>query len=225
MLHNQNTSFLCVPRYYSSPLGIVFANTTFMKVKTTVILIIDSDDDNSLELKEALLNNGFDVLETLNVIHNNVERPEGYDSASALICQFRHVKNIYLDAIANWVQTKPCPVIIFTNDDNSDAIEKSVKIGVNAYIVDGFNSQRIKPIIEVAINRFKNFQSITEELHKTRQQLNDRKLIDKAKGILMKSKNMDEQQAYNSIRKMAMDKSKSMSDIARSIIDVMEIML
>jgi len=192
---------------------------------TKVLLVVDSDDDNSLELQEALLNNGFDVLEMLNIIHNNIEQPEHYDAASALICQFRHVKTAYLDAIAQWVQHKPCPVILFTNDDSSDAIDKSVKIGVSAYIVDGFNSQRIRPIVEVAISRFNSFQSIANELHKTRQQLEDRKIIDKAKGILMKSKNLDEQQAYNAIRKMAMDKSKSMSDIARSIIDVMEIML
>ncbi len=196
-----------------------------MKEKTKVILVIDSDDENSCELQEALVNNGFDVLETINIKQGRLEAPEYYQSASALIGQFRQVKTLYLDTIASWVQSKPCPVILFTNDDSSDAIDKSVKIGVNAYIVDGFNSQRIKTIIEIAISRFKRFQSIADELHKTRQQLEDRKLIDKAKGILMKSKNMDEQEAYNVIRKMAMDKSKSMADIAQSLIDVMEMVI
>ena len=188
-----------------------------------VRLLIESQDDNSQELHNALVENGFDVVDILN-IRNDIDIANLPGSIAVLVCQFRRVNNEYLDTISHMVQNHPSPVILFTKDDSSEAIEKSVKIGVNAYIVDGFNSERIKPIIEVAINRFKSYQQIAQELHKTRQQLEDRKLIDRAKGILMQTRNMDEQQAYKAIRKMAMDKSKSMGDIARSIIDVMEIM-
>lgn len=191
--------------------------------KTKVLLIIDSHDDNSIELREALIDNEFEILEVLN-IKEDMPAQNFSDDISVLVCQFRQVKNAYLDSIAELVHRRPCPIILFTRDDSSDAIEQSVNIGVNAYIVDGFNSERIKPIIEVAISRFHRYQKIAGELQKTRQQLEDRKMIDRAKGILMKSKHMDEQQAYKAIRKMAMDKSKSMGDIARSIIDVMEIM-
>lgn len=191
--------------------------------RTKVLLIVDSHDDNSIELQQALGDNDFLVIEVLNIkdeMNINVQAGE----ISVLVCQFRKVKTAYLNTIASLIQNNPCPIILFTKDDSTDAIDQSVKIGVNAYIVDGFNSERIKPIIEVAISRFKSYQQIAGELQKTRQQLEDRKLIDRAKGILMKSKKMDEQQAYKTIRKMAMDKSKGMGDIARSIIDVMEIM-
>jgi len=190
---------------------------------TKVLLIVDSHDDNSIELQEALSNNNFLIIDVLN-IKNDININSFSNDISVLVCQFRRVKTAYLDTIASLVHNNPCPIILFTRDDSSDAIEQSVKIGVNAYIVDGFNSERIKPIIEVAISRFKSYQKMAGELQKTRQQLEDRKLIDRAKGILMKSKKMDEQQAYKTIQKMAMDKSKSMGDIARSIIDVMEIM-
>ena len=188
-----------------------------------VRLLIESQDDNSQELHNALVENGFDVVDILN-IRNDIDIANLPGSIAVLVCQFRRVKNEYLDTISELVQNQPSPVILFTKDDSSEAIEKSVKIGVNAYIVDGFNSERIRPIIEVAINRFKSYQQIVHELYKTRQQLEDRKLIDRAKGILMQTRDMDEQQAYKAIRKMAMDKSKSMGDIARSIIDVMDIM-
>ena len=191
--------------------------------RTKVLLIVDSLDDHSIELQQALSDNKFLVIDVLN-IKEELNINAYSDVISVLVCQFRKVKTAYLDTIAELVQTTPCPIILFTRDDSSEAIDQSVKIGVNAYIVDGFNSERIKPIIEVAISRFKSYQQIAGELQKTRQQLEDRKLIDRAKGILMKSKKMDEQQAYKTIRKMAMDKSKSMGDIARSIIDVMEIM-
>lgn len=193
-------------------------------MKTTQVrLIIDSHDENSLELHEALTDNGFDVVDILNI--NNDFDPDSLSNViTVLVCQFRRVKSLYLDIISKLVQSNPIPVILFTKDDSSEAIEKSVKVGVSAYIVDGFNSERIKPIIEVAVSRFKSYQQIAEELSKTKQQLEDRKLIDRAKGILMQTKGMDEQQAYKAIQKMAMDKSKGMANIARSIIDVMEIM-
>lgn len=191
--------------------------------KTNVLLIVDSYDDNSQELRDALIENNFTVLDTLN-IKEDIDLISRSKGVSVLVCQFRRVKSAYLDNIATMVQNQPTPVILFTKDDSSEAIDKSVKIGVNAYIVDGFNSERIRPIIEVAISRFNSYQQIADELLKTRQQLEDRKLIDRAKGILMQTRGMDEQQAYKVIRKMAMDKSKGMGDIARSIIDVMEIM-
>lgn len=190
---------------------------------TKVLLIVDSQDDNSLELQEALTENGFIIIDTLN-IKNEFNIKTQSDEASVLVCQFRHVKTDYLNALSQQVNNYPSPIILFTKDDSSEAIEQAIKIGVNAYIVDGFNSERIKPIIEVAISRFKQYQQIANELYKTRQDLENRKLIDRAKGILMHSKNMDEQQAYKAIRKMAMDKSKSMADIARSIIDIMAVM-
>ena len=190
---------------------------------TQVRLIVDSFDDNSQELDTALKDNGFIVVDTYN-IKNGFDLPSLSENIDVLVCQFRQVKTSYLDIISKFVQEHATPVILFTKDDSSEAIEKSVKIGVSGYIVDGFNSERIRPIIEVAVSRFKSYQQIADELHKTKQQLEDRKLIDRAKGILMQTKNMDEQQAYQTIRKMAMDKSKSMGDIARSIIDVMEIM-
>ncbi len=190
---------------------------------TNILLIVDSDNSNCEELQDTLSENDFDIIATINV-KKEFSIMSHYDSASVLVCQFHTVKQAYLDFIAQLVQKKPVPVILFTNDDSRSAIDKSVSIGVNAYIIDGFNLERIRPIIEVAISRFNSYQKIVNELSKTKQQLEDRKLIDKAKGILMKSKNMDEQQAYKLIRKMAMDKSKTMSDIARSIVDIMEVM-
>ncbi|MCU7940366.1 MAG: ANTAR domain-containing protein [gamma proteobacterium symbiont of Bathyaustriella thionipta] len=189
-----------------------------------ILLIVDSNNDSCIELQGALASNGFNVIKTINV-KKDQDFTDQYGQVSALVCQFHTVKETYLNTISKFVQSKPMPVILFTNDDSRSAIDKSVKIGVNAYIIDGFNSERIKTIIDVAISRFKSYQEISDELHKTRLQLEDRKLIDKAKGILMKSKNIDEQQAYKMIRKMAMDKSKSMGDIARSIIDLMELMI
>ena len=138
--------------------------------KTKVRLIVDSFDDNSQELDTALKDNGFIVVDTYN-IKDNIDLTSLSDGIAVLVCQFRRVKTAYLDIIAQIVQKHPSPVILFTKDDSSEAIEKSVKIGVSAYIVDGFNSERIRPIIEVAISRFKSYQQIADELHKTKQQL------------------------------------------------------
>jgi response regulator NasT len=95
---------------------------------------------------------------------------------------------------------------------------------VSAYVVDGLNPQRVKPIMDVAIARFREFQALREELEETKSTLADRKLIDKAKGIIMKQRGMDEAEAYKSLRKMAMDSNKRISEIAKDVIAIAELL-
>ena len=188
-----------------------------------ILLFTDSFDENTTEMENALKSVGFELHDVVNIA-KNTEVQQEYSSASLIVCHFRKVKSQYLNQIARLVILDPKPVVLFTSDDRSKAIDKAVKIGVNAYIINGFSTDRIKPILEIAVSRFNSHQQIVGELNKTRQQLQDRKIIDKAKGILMRNKQVDEEAAYTMIRKMAMDKSKRMVDIARSIIDVMNVL-
>src|SRR6185436_10464569 len=99
-----------------------------------------------------------------------------------------------------------------------------VQAGVTSYIVDGMSPERLSPIVEVAIARFEAYQALQNELNAAKLKLSERKLVERAKGILMKSRNLPEDQAYRALRKLAMDKNQKLGDVARQVIEVSELL-
>jgi len=118
----------------------------------------------------------------------------------------------------------PCPIVIFTRDDDASIIQLAIRAGVSAYVVDGLMNKRIKPVIDVALARFNEMQSLRSELDRARSSLEERKLIDKAKGLIMAQRQVTEEEAYSSLRKAAMEANKKLIDVAREIISVMALM-
>lgn len=114
------------------------------------------------------------------------------------------------------------PIVLFTNDHDTRHVPDAVAAGVCAYIVEGLAAQRIRPILQVAMARFKHEQTLRAELQDARTELKDRKTIDRAKGILMQRQSLSEQQAYDRLRKLAMDKGIKMAQIAQRLIDATE---
>jgi len=122
------------------------------------------------------------------------------------------------------------PIVMFTNDADSGHARAAVAAGVSAYIVAGLQPQRIRPILDVALARFQHEQSLREELAAARSELNelhttlnDRKLIDRAKSLLMKHQHLSEEAAYARLRKSAMDKNLRLAEVARRVIDVADL--
>ncbi|WP_172959700.1 ANTAR domain-containing response regulator [Thiomicrorhabdus aquaedulcis] len=115
----------------------------------------------------------------------------------------------------------PKPVVCFSNDGDSEVIKQSVNVGITSYIVGGKELGRIKPIIEVAMLRFKTCYSLKKELTDVKHKLTERGLIEKAKGLLMEHKAMSEDEAYQTLRKMAMDQGKKITIIAREVSGVL----
>ncbi len=114
----------------------------------------------------------------------------------------------------------PRPVILFTQDDAGDTIRDAMRAGVSSYVVDGLDPKRIKPLIEVARARFEAHQALRQELAESNRKLSDRKLIDRAKGVLMKARDLDEDGAYHALRKLAMERGKPMAEMARDVLDM-----
>ncbi len=129
-----------------------------------------------------------------------------------------------LDNLTALNQHSPKPVIMFADEGDSKIISQAVQAGVNAYVVDGLSPHRVKPILDVAIARFEEFQTLSKELKQAKNQLADRKIIDRAKGLLMKTKGLEEEQAYHAMRKMAMDQSKPLVEIAHNMLSVMALL-
>jgi two-component system, response regulator / RNA-binding antiterminator len=112
----------------------------------------------------------------------------------------------------------PRPIVMFTRDARGDSIREAVRAGVSAYIVDGFAPERVAPILDAAIARFDALQAVRAELAQTKSKLSERKLIDRAKGILMKEKKLPEDEAYRLLRKLAMDRSAPLGTVAEQVI-------
>ncbi|MFN2310213.1 MAG: ANTAR domain-containing response regulator, partial [Gammaproteobacteria bacterium] len=121
-------------------------------------------------------------------------------------------------------RVQPRPIVMFAEDDDSGTINQAIKAGVSAYVVDGLSSHRVRPVMEVAIARFREYQALREELARTKNSLEERKLIEQAKGLLMQHRQMNEAEAYQALRKLAMDQGKRLPEVARNVIAIMELL-
>jgi response regulator NasT len=110
------------------------------------------------------------------------------------------------------------PVAMFVDQSDTASIQASVDAGVSAYIVGNLQKDRIKTILDLCISRFNAFSRLQNELDRTKSALEERKVIDRAKGILMKAKNMSEEDAYALLRKTAMNEKKKIAEVAQSVI-------
>lgn len=116
------------------------------------------------------------------------------------------------------------PIVLFTDDDDTTHVRDAVAAGVSAYIVAGLSAQRIRPILEVALARFQHEQNLRHQLAEARDQLSQRKVIDRAKGLLMKRQNLSEAEAYDKLRKTAMDKGLKLVEVAQRILDIADLL-
>jgi response regulator NasT len=115
------------------------------------------------------------------------------------------------------------PIAMFVDQSDTASIQASVDAGVSAYIVGNLQKERIKTIMDLCISRFNAFARLRDELDRAKSALEDRKVIDRAKGILMKAKNLSEEQAYALLRKTAMNENKKIADVAQSVITAAEL--
>ena len=129
-----------------------------------------------------------------------------------------------LESLRSVQSAIPRPMVMFSQDDNGETIRRAVDAGVSAYIVDGIKAERVRPILEAAMARFEQYQALEAELNKTRDQLESRKKVDRAKGILMKERNLSEEDAYALLRKTAMAQNKKISEIAEVIISAVDLL-
>ena len=130
-----------------------------------------------------------------------------------------------LEHLSAMERDAPRPVIIFAQEGPDATIRASIRAGVSAYVVDGLDAARLKPIIDVAVARFDAHQEIKQELARATQKLSERKLVEKAKGILMKSRGMDEESAFVALRKLAMDRGQPIAAVAKNVIDMASLLL
>lgn len=115
------------------------------------------------------------------------------------------------------------PVVMFANDDDEKTVQAAVEAGVSAYVADGLSLSKFKPIIQVAIAHFQKHQSLERELSYAKSSLDERKHIDRAKGLLMAKRKCTEEDAFALLRKMAMDRKQRIGQVASELIEMLEL--
>jgi len=129
-----------------------------------------------------------------------------------------------LEQFGRLVERSPCPVIVFTGFEGAHAIDAAVQAGVTAYIVDGFAPVRIGPIVQVALARYERERALKTERDAAQAKLAERKLVERAKGILMRKRGIGEDEAYQALRRYAMDKSLRMREVAERVIGMSDLL-
>ena len=188
------------------------------------VLVIDESRSRAGEICAGLALAGYQVAAILAGSENLTAEVEKLQPDVILIDTDSPSRDT-LENLAAMNKNMPRPVVIFTQEDGQATIRDAVKAGVSAYIVDGLDPKRIKPIVEVARARFEDTQALRRELDEISQKLSDRKLVDKAKGVLMKARGLDEDAAYHAMRKLAMERGQTMAKVARDVIDMARVLL
>ena len=187
------------------------------------VMLIDDNRGRAALLEQALADTGCQVVTRLDRPSDLLKKVKELEPDVILI----DVDSPDRDTLENlyWLdRNHPRPIVMFAADAASDTIGAAVRAGVSAYVVDGLHPQRVRPIIEVAIARFREFQALRRELEATRNKLAERKLIEKAKGLLMQQKSYSEEEAYQALRKVAMDRNQRLAEVAQNVISVLELL-
>jgi response regulator NasT len=188
------------------------------------ILVIDESRSRAAEICAGLALAGHQVAAVLSSALDLARQVEAIQPDVILI-ETDSPSRDTLEHLATLHRDLPRPVIIFAQEGDAESIRRAMKAGVAAYVVDGLETARLKPIIEVAVARFEENQALRRELAAASKKLSERKLVERAKGLLMKTRHIDEETAYASLRKLAMERGKSIGAVAREVVDIAGILL
>jgi len=195
----------------------------YMSVMTTSsplrVLIIDADPERRALLVQSLQTNSCLVMERASItpdLLNGLPQLQ----PDVIVIDADSPDRDTLENVCMISRDQPHPIVLFTDDDDEAKITQAIRAGVTSYVVKGIAPERIKPILQVAMLRFAEHQALRQDLASAQNQLAERKLIERAKGIVMQQKNMNESAAYNLLRKMAMERNAKLADIAAQVVDL-----
>lgn len=181
------------------------------------ILIIDENRIRASIIEEGLREAGHARVAVIHDV-NEVGRTIQHTMPDVVFIDLENPKRDTLEHFFSLSRAIQRPIAMFVDRSDTGMIEKAVEAGVSAYVVDGLKKERVKPILDMAISRFNAFSRLTRELEEARSALEERKIIEQAKGILMKTRNMSEADAYALLRSTAMNQNRRLIDIAQSLV-------
>jgi two-component system, response regulator / RNA-binding antiterminator len=179
--------------------------------------------ERSRSLRIGLLENGYNIVA---VLPADVFLPErlAQIAPDMIIVDAESQARDTLEHVVMATREARRPIVLFTEDADTSHVGAAIAAGVTAYVVAGLAPERVRPVLEVALARFQHEEGLRHELAQARTQLSERKIVDRAKGILMSRHGIGEDDAYGRLRKAAMDKGLKLADVAQRIVDVSDLL-
>jgi len=186
------------------------------------ILIIDENRLRSAVIEAGLRDAGY---ARLTIVHDvkGIAKLIGDTQPDVIVIDLGNPIRDMLENMFQLSRAVKRPIAMFVDRSDQASIVAAVDAGVSAYVVDGLKQERVKPILDMAISRFNAFSRMTRELEDVRGELESRKIVDRAKGILMATRGLSEADAYALLRKTAMNQNRKISEIAQSLITAAEL--
>lgn len=181
------------------------------------ILIVDQNVMRASVLEDGLREAGYARITVVRDMQNLMRRILDIDPD--IICiDLENPNRDVLEQLFQVSRSVRRPIAMFVDRSDTDMIEAAVDAGVGAYVVDGLRKERVKSVLDTAVSRFNAFNKLREELDRAKAALDERKVVERAKGILMKERGLTEDAAYNLLRKAAMNESRRIHEVAQSVI-------
>jgi response regulator NasT len=187
------------------------------------IAIVDESPIRAAILEEGLREAGYTDVVRIEEMQSLLSRIYALDP-DVIVIDLENPSRDILEQMFQVSRAVRRPVAMFVDQSDAASIQASVDAGVSAYIVDGLKKERLKPILDLCISRFNAFSKLQDELDRAKSALEDRKIIERAKGILMKLKGLTEDEAYVLLRSTAMREKKKIGEIAQSILTASELL-
>jgi response regulator NasT len=187
------------------------------------VLVVDSSRERAADVCAALALAGHQVAAVLSSALELSEQVLA-TKPDVIFIQADSPSRDTLEHLAIMNRDCPRPVLLCSQDADSRMIRRAVKAGVSSYVVDSVTSERLDALVEVAIAQFEAFQHLRAERDDATRRLSERILVDKAKGLLMKARGLDEDAAYHALRKLAMERGRKLADVARDVIDMADLL-
>ncbi|WP_332776409.1 ANTAR domain-containing response regulator [Polaromonas sp.] len=179
--------------------------------------------ERSRQLRIGLLENGYNIVAVLPSDTFLAERLAQLQPDMIIVDAESEARDS-LEHVVMATRDARRPIVLFTNDNDTTHVKDAVAAGVSAYIVAGLSPDRIRPILDVAMARFEHEQGLRRALADVKTELHERKVIERAKGLLMQRQGLSEQAAYDKLRKTAMDKGLRLGDVAQRMLDVADLL-
>ncbi|SMF36360.1 response regulator receiver and ANTAR domain protein [Tistlia consotensis] len=181
------------------------------------ILVIDEDPGRAGQVEQGLRESGYGRVTVVRPSLDLVRRVESL-APDVIIIDLENPDRDSLEQMFQVTRELRRPIAMFVDQSDAATIQAAIEAGVSAYVVDGLRKERIRPIVDMAISRFNAFDRLRRERDEARSALADRKTIERAKGLLMRQKGLDEEAAYAAMRRAAMKQNRKLVEIAHSIV-------
>jgi len=181
------------------------------------VLVIDENSFRASIIEVGLREAGYNNVTIIDDM-NGLARRITDTNPDVIVIDLENPNRDMLESIFQISRAVKRPIAMFVDKSDEASIEAAVEAGVSAYIVDGLKQERVRPILKMAISRFNAFSRLNRELEETRSELENRKLVDRAKGLLMRSRGLSEDEAYALLRRTAMNQNRKIVEIAQSLI-------